>query len=143
MNNIFNSYKSFLLDEEKIAKVVYETMVDDNSEWTDYSFFKKELMDNLISLLEVFRIEHHQKDVDDILQLEEMIYSIHIELSDTQWNELVKQTSKNNNDLHKDAITVTGNLRDAEKFFRPIMDRDMSTRYTSLTQKLEDRNTNE
>ncbi|MGN1097327.1 MAG: hypothetical protein ACI4SS_00335 [Clostridia bacterium] len=140
MRNVFSNYKRMLLDEDYLTKIVYNTMIKDKNEWQCYEDFQKKLMDKLISVLEVGRIEQSQKDVDNLLELTDIIYYTHIELSDRDWKKLARKNRKTQSRPSKEVDTVTGDLREAEKYFRPIMNRDISNEYTSLVQKIEDRN---
>lgn len=140
MKNVFTNYKKMLLDEEYLADIIYNTMIINKNEWQNFEDFQKELMDNLISVLEVGRIKHSQKDVDNLLELIDIIYSAHIGLSDRDWKKIARKNKKIQSKPYKDVDTVTGDLREAEKYFRSILNTDRSIEYTSLVQKIEDRN---
>ncbi len=140
MRNVFNNNKKFLLDEDLLAQFFYNTLIKDENKWPCFKDFQKELMDNLISILEVRRVKRSQKDVDNLLELTDIIYSVHIELSDREWKKLAWKNRKTQSKPDKEVDTVTGDLREAEKYFRTIMNRDRSNEYASLVQKIEDRN---
>ena len=140
MKNIFENYKKILLNEKYLTEIIYSAMVNNQNEWRPYEDFQKELMDNLISFLEIRRVEHSQKDVDNLLRLINIVYSIHIELSDRGWRRLAQESRKTQSKPYEEVDTITGELREAEKYFRTIMNRDRSNEYTSLVQKIEDRN---
>lgn len=140
MRNVFSNYKKMLLDERFLAELIYNTMIKDKNEWKDFEDFQKNLMDNLISVLEIGRIKHSQKDVDNLLELIDIIYSAHIELPDRDWKKLARKNKKIQSRPYKDIDTITGDLREAEKYFRTILNRDRCIEYASLVQKIEDRN---
>lgn len=138
MKNVFLNYKKMLLDEDFLTNIIYNTMIHDKEQWQCYEDFQKELMDNLISIIEVSRVKHTQKDVDNLMELINIVYSIHIELSDGEWKRLEQKNRKTQSKPYKEVATITGDLREAEKYFRIIMSRDRSNEYTSLVQKIED-----
>ena len=94
-------------------------------------------MDNLISILEIGRIEHSQKDVDCLSKLVEIVYSCHIELSSKEWRKLARENKKVEMQPYGSVATVTGELREAEKAFRTIMSHDASMQYAALVQTIE------
>lgn len=137
MKNVFSNYKRILLDEEIIAKLVYGEVTKRKAPWDSYEQFQSALLDDLISLIEMGRIKHSQKDVDCLRKLVDIVYSSHIELTAKEWHNL----SKNGRNIvlqpSETISTVTGELREAEKCFRTVIDHDSSMKYSALVQTIE------
>lgn len=140
MRNVFQNYKKILLDEDIIAKLIYTEMTSGHTEWDSCGAFKKELTDNLISIIEVSRIKHSQKDVDCLVELLELVYSRHIELSAKEWCKLARVNKQIQLLPYGSVSTVTGDLREAEKCFRTILNHDDTMKYLALVQTIENSN---
>ena len=141
MRNIFANYKKLLLDEEQVAKLLYDHMVEDCSVWDSVEEFKKVFLDCLISIAEYARRKHHQNDINQIVALVDLVYSRHIELTAKEWNKLARATRKLELLPFGKSGTITGELREAQKCFKTIFSHDDVVKYASLTQKIEDANT--
>ena len=141
MRNVFYNYKKMLLDEDFLTKIFYGEIVKEKVKMDSYEHFQKLILDGVISVLEVNRIKYSQKDVDCLLELIEIVYSSHIELSAKDWRKLARENRKVTLQSYKDITTVTGDLREAEKCFRTILDHDSSMRYSALVQTIEITNT--
>lgn len=137
MRNVFLNYKKVLLDEDLITKLIYQEMIKGHCKWESCEQFEKELTDRLISVIELSRIKHSQNDVDCLVKLLELVYSRHIELSAKEWRKLARANKKIQLLPYDSITTVTGDLREAEKCFRTIMDRDDSMNYSALVQTIE------
>ncbi len=137
MRNVFLNYKSVLLDENIITDIIYRKMIKSHRKWDDCEQFSKELTDHLISVIEISRMKHSQNDVDCLVNLLDLVYSRHIELSAKEWRNLARTNKKVQLLPHASITTVTGDLREAEKCFRSIMDRDDSMNYSALVQTIE------
>ncbi len=140
MRAIFNNYKKLVLNEEAVAKLIYEQMVRNCREWTSIPQFKKDLLDHLINITEYARAKHHQSDIDQLVALVDLVYSRHIELSTQEWNNLSRKCRKVNMLPYEQSKTHTSDLREAEKCFQAIFSHDDIVKYSSLVQTIEDSN---
>ena len=137
MGNIYKSYKQALVDEELLSKFIYGAMITNEPEWKDYEGFQKELLDNLLSLMESLRRDNWQKDVDSLKTLVDMVYSAHIGLTNSAWSKLKWANKKVIAKPYTNTKTITEDLRETEKFFRTILSHDECLKYTSLVQSME------
>lgn len=137
MRNVFMNYKRLLLDEDILTEIIVNNLMDRSELWESFDDFQKDFLDHLISLLEIGRIEHSQKDVDCLNALVEIVYSCHIELSSKEWRKLARKNRKVTMQPYENITTVTGDFREAEKGFCSIMSHDAITRYASLVQTIE------
>lgn len=138
MRNIFTNYKKLVLDEETIAKsIVYDHMVKEHTEWVSLPQFKKEFLDHLIQITEYAREKHHQRDIDQLKTLVDLVYSRHIELTTQEWNKLARKSKKVKLAPYGQIKTITGELREAEKCFQSIFSHDDIVSYSSLVQTIE------
>lgn len=137
MNNIYRAYKHALIDEDVLSKFIYGEMIKQKSEWKDYEGFQKALLDNLLSLIESIRREEWQKNVDSLKTLIDMVYSAHIGLTNTEWGKLKWENKKVCAKPFTTTKTITEDLREAEKFFRTVLNHDECLKYTSLVQSME------
>lgn len=141
MRRILINYKNLILDEELLSELIYNHMIDGSNEWKCTAQFKKELLDHLISIMEISRKNHHQNDVNNLIALVDLVYSRHIELSTKEWNELAKASKKVNLTPYEQTKTVIDDFREAGKCFNSIFSHDDIVQYSSLVQKIEDANT--
>lgn len=141
MRNVFVNYKRLLLDEDVLAQIIVNNLMDRSEPWESFEDFQKDFLDHLISLVEIGRIKHSQKDVDCLNKLVEIVYSCHIELSSKEWKKLARKNRKIVMQPYESITTVTGDLREAEKCFCSIMSHDAVTQYASLVQTIEIANT--
>ena len=137
MRNVFASYKRLLLDEDVLTKIIVNNLMDRSEPWESFEDFQKDFLDHLISLVEIGRIKHSQKDVDCLNKLVQIVYSCHIELSSKEWKKLARKNRKIAMQPYESITTVTGDLREAEKGFCSIMSHDAVTQYASLVQTIE------
>lgn len=137
MDRILHAYKSALMDEGLLTKMVYSALVCGNEQWTSFEDFQKKLLDYLVSVVGHMQKDFSQKDIDCICELVDMVYSTHIALSRREWMKLKRKTRKIELVPDSKVKTITGDLREAEKCFREIMDRDQSNLYASLVQTVE------
>ena len=137
MRNVFANYKRLLLDEDVLTQIIVKNLMDRSEPWESFEDFQKDFLDHLISLVEIGRINHSQKDVDCLNKLVEIVYSCHIELSSKEWQNLARKNRKIVMQPYESITTVTGNLREAEKGFCSIMSHDAVTQYASLVQTIE------
>lgn len=137
MRNVFINYKKLLLSEDLLSNTIYKELLPATETWDSYEHFQKALLDHLISIVEIGRIEHFQRDVDSLLELVEIVYSNHIELSAKEWRSLARKNKKVSLQPYNVITTVTGDLREAEKCFRTVMSHDSSMRYAALVQNIE------
>lgn len=140
MRNILRNYKKMLLDEDFIAKLIYDHMVEDSTIWISAEQFKKELLDHLITISELSRKKHYQSSIDQLNALVDLVYSRHIELTTREWNSLAKKSKKTRLIPNKECKTITADLREAEKCFQAIFTHEDIVIYSSLVQKIEDSN---
>ena len=137
MRNVFANYKRLLLDEDVLTQIIVKNLMDRSEPWESFEDFQKDFLDHLISLVEIGRINHSQKDVDCLNKLVEIVYSCHIELSSKEWQNLARKNRKIVMQPYESITTVTGDLREAEKGFCSIMSHDAVTQYASLVQTIE------
>lgn len=137
MRNVFAGYKRLLLDEDVLTKIIVNNLMDRSEPWESFEDFQKDFLDHLISLVEIGRIKHSQKDVDCLNKLVQIVYSCHIELSSKEWKKLARKNRKIAMQPYESITTVTGDLREAEKGFCSIMSHDAVTQYASLVQTIE------
>lgn len=140
MKNVFMLNKRLLLDEEVIARLVYSELKKQSDPWESFEQFQSALLDHFISLVEVGRIEHTQKDVNCLRKLVEIVYSSHIELTAKEWRNLSREGRKIILQPYDTISTVTGELREAEKCFRSVIDHESSMEYAALVQTIENAN---
>lgn len=140
MRIIFNNYKKLVLDEEAIAKLIYDHMVRNCTEWTSIPQFKKNLLDHIISIAEYAREKRHQHDINQLVALVDLVYTRHIELSTQEWNKLARESRKVKLAPYGQSKTITGELREAEKCFQSIFSHDDIVKYSSLVQIIENSN---
>lgn len=143
MRNILFSYKKFLLNEDILAQLIYSKMANSNEPFDKYDHFQKTLLDHLVSVVELRRIKNAQKDVDSLLELVEIVYSSHIELSAKEWRRLAKSNRKVTLQPYSVIKTITGDLREAERCFVTIMSHESCMRYAELVQAIEMANQND
>ena len=143
MRNILFSYKKFLLNEDILAQLIYSKMANSNEPFDKYDHFQKTLLDHLVSVVELRRIKNAQKDVDNLLELVEIVYSSHIELSAKEWRRLAKSNRKVTLQPYSVIKTITGDLREAERCFVTIMSHESCMRYAELVQAIEMANQND
>lgn len=137
MNRLFTTYKRMIIDEDLLTVVVYNELVCDNEPWDSFEDFQKSFLDYLVSLVGRMQADISQKDIDCICELVNMVYSAHIELSRHEWKKLKRKSKRIRLVPDSQIKTITGDLREAEKCFREVMDRDQSNRYASLVQTIE------
>ncbi len=137
MRNVFSNYKKQLLDEDLLTRIIYAYLVEDCTKWESCEQFEKKLTDCLITIIELGRINHSQKDIDCLVEMLEIVYSRHIELSAQEWFALAKVNKSVQLQPYNAIDTVTGELREAEKCFRTILGHDESMRYAALVQTIE------
>ena len=137
MRNVFLNYKKLLLSEDLLSRLIYGELVESAEPWDRYDHFQKTLLDHLISVVELGRIKRSQKDVDCLLELVEIVYSSHIELSAKEWHKLAKNTKKIALKPYDTITTVTDDLREAEKCFADIMSHESSIKYAELVKTIE------
>ena len=137
MRNVFNNLKQQLLDEDLLTRIIYAYLVEDRAKWESCEQFAKKLPDCLITIIELGRIQHSQKDIDCLVELLEIVYSRHIELSAKEWFALAKVNKSVQLQPYSSIKTVTGELREAEKCFRTVLGHDESMRYAALVQTIE------
>lgn len=137
MRNVFLNYKALLLDEDLLTKIILQELERRSEPWDSFDNFQKDILDSFISLVEIGRIKHSQKDVDCLSELVEIIYSCHIELSAKEWRKLARENKKVVMQSYDSITTVTGDLREAEKGLRTVMSHDASMQYASLVQTIE------
>lgn len=140
MNNVFTSYKRLLIDEDFLSKFIYDEMIKKSKKYKSFECFQKELLDNLLSLIETFRGEKWQKDIDSLKTLIEMVYSAHIGLTNSAWNKLKRTNKKIKMIPYSEVDTITGDLRESEKYFRTVMNHDKCIKYIALVQAMETHN---
>ena len=137
MRNVFSNYKKILMNEDLITNIIYKELISSDKPWDSYDHFQKIFLDSLITIVELERIKHSQKGVNCLLELVEIVYSSHIELSAKEWRNLGKKSRKITLQPYNAFTTVTGDLREAEKCFCNIMSHDAVTKYASLIQTIE------
>lgn len=140
MRNVLNNYIVASTNEEILSEMIYDQIVEKKLVIDSYDDFQKELLDQYISMLETVRFEHHQKDVDCVLEIVDIIYNAHILLPSRELYNVAKKTKRLKLEDSKNIKTITGELREAEKCFRIVISRDDSMKYASLVQRLEDAN---
>ena len=139
MSNVFQNNKRMLLDEDVLSGLIVDEMILKDP-WDSYEHFQKELLDNLVSLVESGRRKHFQKNINCLRELVDIIVSGHIELTAKEWRNLANSNRKISLKPYNSTETITADLREAEKCFRSVMDHDTSMRYASLVQTIEDSN---
>lgn len=137
MRNVFSNYKKILLSGDILTKIIYKELIPSDGPWDSYDHFQKKFLDSLISIVELGRIKRSQKDVDCLLELVEIVYSSHIELSAKEWRNLGEKSRKIALQPYNTVTTVTGDLRESEKCFCNILSHDAVTKYVSLVQTIE------
>ncbi len=140
MSNIFVAYKQILINESLLSNFIYNEMVDSHKPFRSYEEFQKELSDNLLSLIETQRISKWQDDIYALLSLVNLIYSTHIELSNSDWNKLKRKIRSISLTPYDVSGKVTDDFREAEKHFRTLLNHDGSMQYISLVQSMESNN---
>lgn len=140
MRNVLNAYKCASMNKELLCDVIYGQIIKKKLVIESYEDFQKEILNSYISILETIRTEHHQKDVDRISEIVEMIYNGHISLSSKKLDKIAKKTKHLKLEDSRNIDTITGELREAEKCFRAVISIDESMKYASLVQSIEDSN---
>ncbi len=136
MRRILFFWKKFLLDEEYLTRLIYSKMVKRRDEWKNFATFRASLMDLLIiDLMDSNDIVENR--IDSLLELVDIVCSVHMKLSNRQWAKLARANRKIKSKPYNEVETIPDDLREAEKYFRPIMDRDSSNKYSALVQKID------
>ena len=137
MRNVFLNFKALLLNEDLLTQIILNVLQNKSEPWDSFDSFQKDILDNFISLVEIGRITHSQKDVDCLSELVNIVYSCYIELSSKEWHKLARENQKI---TMQSFATVTDDLREAEKGLRTVMSHDASMQYASLVQTIEIKN---
>ena len=137
MRNILSAYKAMVLDEELLSKFIYNEMIKGKSEYASSDAFQQILLDHLISLLETARREKIQTDVDALTSMASMVYSAHINLSNSSWRNLKRTYAKTQVTPSDKIDTITGEIGECVKYFRSVFTHDQCIEYTKLVQSME------
>ncbi|MBQ4513273.1 MAG: hypothetical protein II969_09780 [Anaerolineaceae bacterium] len=137
MTIVYSNYKKLLLSEDALSELIYIHLVKGSEPWDQFDHFQKSFLDCLVSIVEISRIEKHQKEINCLLDLVGLVYSTHIELSAKEWKKLAQKNKKITLQPYSDVPTITGDLREAEKCFAPIFSHDAIAKYASQVQIIE------